>query len=298
MDNITYQSGNQFNNLPAGNYTAYIKDGVGCIGSAPVTVQGYPAIEISARYTNTSSCLNDGTIQANDPIGGRSPFTYSLDGTNFQQSKSFSGLAAGTYTLSTKDFYGCLATTSVTIGQNPINVTSYAWNASSCTATNGKIQLLLTGGVSPYSYSMDGVTYQSSPLFTNLAAGVYAGFVKDSKGCVGTKTGIVVGPTDCTPTFTRNNTNGSNHKSADKSIALNIQAYPNPTETEFTLSLEGYDCKEKISIIVTDVLGRKVYQTDGTGKLQYRFGNNFKTGIYLLAVLQRKERRIIKLIKE
>ena len=77
-----------------------------------------------------------------------------------------------------------------------------------------------------------------------------------------------------------------------------MQAYPNPTESEFTLVLQGYNGQEKVSIIVTDLLGRKVYQTEGTGKSQYRFGTAFKAGMYNVQVLQGTEKASVKLVKE
>jgi hypothetical protein len=300
LDNVNYQVSNKFYNLAPGIYTAYVKDAIGCVASKKANVQQIHPPTLTARYTNSSTCLNNGTIQANDPIGGQAPFTYSLDGSTFQSSKSFAGLAAGTYTLIVKDTKGCLGTTNVTIGLNPINVTSYAWNASSCTATNGKIQLYVTGGVNPYAFSIGGVTYQTSTnLFTNLAAGTYTGFIKDAKGCIGTKAGIVVGPAGCVPTFTNNTNNSRNNtQKISEYTGLKIQAHPNPTNTDFILVLEGYNSKEKVSVVVTDQLGRKVYQSEGMGKLQYRFGQNFLAGMYYIQVVQGNEKRSIKLVKE
>ena len=208
-----------------------------------------------------------------------------IDGTTFQTGKSFSGLAAGTYTLTAKDSKGCLGTASVTITQNAINVTSYAWNASSCAATNGKIQLFLTGGFSPYSYSIDGVTYQTSNLFTNLSAGTYTGYVKDAAGCLGMKTGIAVGPSGCNAPFAGSN-NTKQIQVTGNNAELKVQVFPNPGETEFTLVLPGYDSRSKVSIIVTDILGKKVYQAEGIGKQQYRFGKGFVAGVYHLEVIK------------
>ena len=115
--------------------------------------------------------------------------------------------------------------------------------------------------------------------------------------CVGTLTGIVVGP-NCPPppiAGTNAKTNVVN-VSVDKNFT--IEAFPNPTEHEFTVVLDGFNSKEKVSVTVTDLLGRKVYQTAGTGKLQYRFGKNFKPGMYSVQVLQCKLSKSLKLIKE
>lgn len=44
---------------------------------------------------------------------------------------------------------------------------------------NGTIIALVTDGVAPYTYSINGITYQSSNIFTNLYSGVYTIYVKD-----------------------------------------------------------------------------------------------------------------------
>lgn len=77
-----------------------------------------------------------------------------------------------------------------------------------------------------------------------------------------------------------------------------MQVYPNPSQSEFTLILQGYDSKAKVLITVTDILGRKVYQSEIAGKQQHRFGANFMTGIYNVQVIQGGDKRNIKLVKE
>ncbi|GAB3875131.1 hypothetical protein GCM10028824_29700 [Hymenobacter segetis] len=47
-------------------------------------------------------------------------------------------------------------------------------------ASTGSITVSATGGKSPYTYSRDDVTYQSSATFSNLAAATYTIYVKDS----------------------------------------------------------------------------------------------------------------------
>ena len=291
LDGINYQASNTFLNLAPGPYTCYMKDALGCMAQKNVIVPVTSAFSVTARHTN-ASCINDGSIQANDPVGGAAPFSYSLDGITFQPGKSFSGLSAGNYTLYAKDINNCYATTAITIDVIFIGVTAYATSATGCSANNGKIQLFLySGTVGPYTYSLDNITFQVSNVFNNLAPGLYYGYVKDSKGCVGLNDALV-GPLGCTgPTFTK--TAGAAGLSE-----LKVKAYPNPSTDEFTLMLEGYDSKAKVSIMVTDIMGRKVYQTEGVGKQQYRFGKEFITGIYYLEVMQGTEKKKLALVKE
>ncbi|MBA4854104.1 PA14 domain-containing protein, partial [Emticicia sp. BO119] len=71
-------------------------------------------------------------------------YQYSIDGTNFQTSNVFSGLAAGTYTITIKDVYGCTATSSVTLSGTTLSVTANSNNPLCVGQT-----LNLTGSASP-----------------------------------------------------------------------------------------------------------------------------------------------------
>jgi hypothetical protein len=78
---------------------------------------------------------------------------------------------------------------------------------------------------------------------------------------------------------------------------LTIKAFPNPSSTSFTLLLPG-SANDKAIITVTDLLGRSVYQATGTGNQEYKFGYDFRPGIYLVKVIRGTDIQSIKLIKE
>ena len=81
-----------------------------------------------------------------------------------------------------------------------------------------------------------------------------------------------------------------------KNSTISVKAYPNPTTSEFTLKLEGLS-NDKVSVIVTDIMGRKVLSAETSNKL-YTFGNTLKAGIYTVQVVQGDQKQSIKLIKE
>lgn len=300
LNGTNYQVGNVYNNLPAGPYTCYVKDSKGCIGVTAVTVTQGASLGVTVSKTLVSTCQNDGSMQAT-ASGGTAPFTYSLDDVTYQPGNSFSGLAAGNYTVWVKDSKGCKGFRNVTLNLNLIGVTYNVTAAGSCASTNGVIQLFRTGGVGPYTYSIDGNTYQSSSTFSNLAPGTYDGFVKDSKTCIGATSNIVVGPEGCSGPIAGNLKGNKNTASNSVKIAANsvlkISAYPNPSASSFKLILEG-GSKEKVVITVSDLSGRKLYQAAGELQKQYNFGNEFIPGMYLLQVVQGSNKQTIKLVKE
>ncbi|MEP7164080.1 MAG: putative Ig domain-containing protein [Ferruginibacter sp.] len=292
-----FQANNKYVNLAAGPYTAYVKDSKGCVSSQSATVTQGAGLTLTANKSNTSTCVNDGTIQL-IASGGVAPYTYSIDdGVNYQNSNTFSDLSANSYPAKVKDSKGCTGSLNVTINLNQIVVTATATPASSCVAGNGKIQLFRTGGVGPYSYSLDGNTYLPSSTFTNLSPDYYVGYVKDSKACVGQLIDILVGPEECLARTVAGKNNKNNVVKIPGNNTLKVYAYPNPTATEFVLKLEGYT-NDKVSIIVTDIMGRKIYQSEINGKQQHKFGSNFNPGLYNVQVIQGNEKKSIRLVKE
>ena len=176
----------------------------------------------------------------------------------------------------------------------------YTEPASSCGNSNGRIQLFLTGGFGPYTYSLNNFTYQNSNVFNGLNAGIYMGYVKDSRGCVGSLSLIEVGPS-CPSIANKGNQQIPIPLKETKTVStgsiLTIQAYPNPSATAFTVKITGA-AQEKTTLILTDIMGRKILQEDLAGKQLYCFGNNVEAGIYLLQVVQGDRKQSLKLIKE
>lgn len=192
----TFQAGNIFNNISPGIYTVYVKDAIGCISSVSVDVASNPVPTIAVTST-TAACGNvNGSITA-DGSGGVAPLQYSINGTTFQASPLFSGLPAGSYTVTVKDATGCIATTTVIIASTGGPSATATSTPANCGFSNGTITITPTG-TGPFTYSINGSTYQASALFTNVAAGNYFVFVKDANGCVGAAIVIVnplAGPT-------------------------------------------------------------------------------------------------------
>jgi len=66
--------------------------------------------------------------------------------------------------------------------QNALPSTGSA-SATTCGASTGMINVTVTGGTAPFSYSINGGTVQGSNIFTGLAAGTYNILVTDASGC-------------------------------------------------------------------------------------------------------------------
>lgn len=196
LDGITYQSSNIFNGLSDGDYTVYAKDNSGCVNEFDVTLTEPTALALSA--TNTSpSCHggNDGTIEANGS-GGTPSLTYSIDGTNFQNTTTFTGISAGNYTVTLKDGNGCTTTTSTTVSEPDTLTFTTSETHVLCNGDNtGSTVITPNGGTAPYTYDLDNNGFQSSNSFTDLAAGTYTVTVKDDNNCTSSQVISISQPT-------------------------------------------------------------------------------------------------------
>lgn len=145
----------------------------------------------SGTITSTQpSCYggSDGTITVSPPTGANPPFTYYIGSTGQYNNNVFTGLAGGkTYTLSAVDSKGCTINISygyylgqpVALGASP-----YTTQSPGCNLSNGNLYANANNGTPPYTYSLDGVNYYSNGgVFTNLPAGGYTLYIKDSKNC-------------------------------------------------------------------------------------------------------------------
>jgi hypothetical protein len=79
---------------------------------------------------------------------------------------------------------------------------------------------------------------------------------------------------------------------------FNVKAWPNPTEHSFILNVKSDNLNDEVVIKVHDIVGRQVYITSGATNRNYRFGESFVTGVYIVEVRQGDKKSILKLIKQ
>ncbi|MFZ4057334.1 MAG: beta strand repeat-containing protein, partial [Ferruginibacter sp.] len=192
-----YQSSNTFSALSTGQYQVTVRDANGCLVMSVVNVTNTTGLQISAGSVSASCSANNGAITLSG-LGGVLPYTYNLNNGAFQSSSIFTGLSAGNYIAKIKDANGCIRISNLTVGLIGVPTIATTQVNTNCNGTNGSITISGTGGLSPYTFSIDGTTYQTTGAFTHLAAGSYTAYLKDSTGCMTTKpvvlTNIGAGP--------------------------------------------------------------------------------------------------------
>jgi len=186
INGTVYQTSNFFNNLPAGNYNVTVKDAVGCVGITSVIITQPVPFVITTENTNVL-CNGSYTGRISLQVGGGSgTLAYSYNGgSTFQSSKVFNNLNAGNYWFIVKDAAGCVGITSTTITEpTTITINKSTLNVSCFGSNNGAIYAFANGGVGALQYSLNGILYQNSGIFTNLSGGNFVVYVKDANNCV------------------------------------------------------------------------------------------------------------------
>lgn len=158
----------------------------------PETLQ-LPSANISSTPVKCFG-KNEGTISV-IPVGGTPPYKVRLDGnlltSEFNVTKTITNLSAKTYTIQIEDKNGCktpVTTQKVIQPATGINIQKESdGNPTSYGASNGFINVLVSGGTLPYTsyewYNEGGVKVGTSQNISKLRAGTYNVIVTDSNGC-------------------------------------------------------------------------------------------------------------------
>jgi hypothetical protein len=162
-------------------------------------------VTVMATVTNAITGQNNGSITAN--ASGGSGFTYAINNGSFQSSNVFTNLGKGNYTITAKNSDGCIGNTQVSISEispcdnTTITVATTVHTHTECSSpADGSITINATGSTG-FSYSIDGINFQSSNMFNNLTGGSKTITVKDVNNCART-VNVIIGPTPAGPLFT------------------------------------------------------------------------------------------------
>ncbi|MCG6185844.1 T9SS type A sorting domain-containing protein [Maribellus maritimus] len=165
--------------LQKGKYYIGVIDSCGTIaGPYEIEVTGYEEIAISDYDVTPVSCYEaaDGEIDLADYVtGGNETYTYTLSGGNLaddveQTTPLFTGLEAGTYTVSVTDTHECPADEVIVVVEtpDPLVVTFDSLYVSCAGEEDGEITIIIAGGTggtygvggSDPDYEEDGKSYR------------------------------------------------------------------------------------------------------------------------------------------
>jgi gliding motility-associated-like protein len=202
LDGGTFQITPTFIGLTAATHTVVVKDAVGCISSSISFVVAPGAVLTGTATSTSTSCtgVSNGTITVTfsgtpAQVAALQP-QYSIDGGAYQSSNIFTGVSAGSHQAVIKSINGCQsAPITVTVGVAATVTGTPAVTATSCNgASDGQVSITPTNGTSPYQYSVDGGTFQTTPSFTGLTATSHSFVIKDAVGCTSSPVSFTITP--------------------------------------------------------------------------------------------------------
>jgi gliding motility-associated-like protein len=202
-DNCGIASLTQTAGLPSGSFypvgtttvTYEAIDVHGNVNTCSFDVTIHPTPELSTSSTDVScNGFGDGEIDLT-VTSGTAPFTYNWS--NGGSSEDLTNLQPGVYGVTVTDVFGCSASTTDTIAQPDLLLLSKEVDNVSCYGGNdGAIDLTISGGVTPYTFTWD--TGASTEDLNSLTAGNYSVLVEDANGCTVTDATVINQPDSIT----------------------------------------------------------------------------------------------------
>jgi gliding motility-associated-like protein len=195
LNNGTYQNSPDFNNLPDGSYTIFIRNVfTTCenFNTVPLVIDN---LELTGTTTDILCRLDAAGVIDISISGGTPPYTYSWS--NSATTEDLIDIVGGTYTVTVTDANGCTISDDFTVNQPTDMLDSTITSATDVLCNGdgtGEIDLTVNGGTPPYTYLWN--TGDTSEDLVNVIAGAYSVTVTDANGCTTTSQSTILEPTE------------------------------------------------------------------------------------------------------
>ncbi|MBI3519842.1 MAG: gliding motility-associated C-terminal domain-containing protein [Bacteroidetes bacterium] len=169
--------------LCAGVYSVMVTDAAGCQAVANFSLNTISPVVFSTPDLDNPTCTNNcnGSLTT-IPIGGTLPYTYSWTPTE-PSTPTINGLCSGAYSVTVSDANGCPVSESYSLTNPPtLTMTAAITDASCNTVSDGAIDITVSGGVSPYTYTWTPGSFNTEDI-SNLSIGNYTINLTDNFGC-------------------------------------------------------------------------------------------------------------------
>ena len=163
---------NNFANTTANFQTIYAKilNGADCYGVIKIRLE----VKSFPNFTPMTQVLCEKSTITLSVASGFSSYLWSSG----QQTNSIQVNSAGTYSVTVTNSDGCMAIKTFTVILSNVAVITDVIVTDFAGANNSaEIQY---EGIGDYLFSIDGINYQESPLFENIAAGTYLAHIKEN----------------------------------------------------------------------------------------------------------------------
>ena len=171
--------------LAAGEYSCFVEDSRSCTDSAVFTIINPEVISFAYSVQNVL-CFGEesGSISVDSILGGNGVYSFYIN--EAQSVLAVDSLSSGTYLLYVEDSLGCVSeVANVSISQaEPLSASYLVSPVSVENTMDGVVDVVVSGGTAPYSYSFNGAPGQSNSLMNNLSSGWCSIEITDSNNCL------------------------------------------------------------------------------------------------------------------
>jgi gliding motility-associated-like protein len=177
--------------LAENTYTVTITDDNGCPAPFTFDIADPDALNASTEVAFAIDCSGQTGSAIVTPTGGTPGYTFLWE--NGSTNNELTNVGVGTYNVTVTDANGCETFSLVEMSQpDALVVTPIANDALCHNTANGSIDLVVSGGIPPYTFDWsNGTTDQNAQ---NLVANTYTVEVTDANGCSATEIVIVEAP--------------------------------------------------------------------------------------------------------
>ena len=178
-NNTNYTSEASISGLSGGSHTLSIRDANGCTLTEQFNLATPANLEVAIDNIAAPTCSNsnDGTAQVSTTASELS-YLWSDGGTEAINTN----LVSGSHSVTVSNINGCSEVLRVDIpAPTLMNITVANTQAATCTSSTGQASVTVTGGQAPYTYLWD--NGQTTPIGSNLTAGMHQVQVIDANGC-------------------------------------------------------------------------------------------------------------------
>lgn len=245
-----------------GSYSLIGIDNNGCADTTDVNVNTELFYNVDTLSSNDCA-LNDTICIDLTTIGSFPPYSYEWSSGQTTQDVCLN--APGTYYVTTTDTLGCEIVDTFNLTSNILQVYVLASPPTCDNTSNGEIEIIVAGGLSPYNYEWS--TGDTIQMISALGVGTYAVTITDSYGCSEVESvtftdylyltsSLEVTPPTCVDS---NNTNtlGSINLTPDDGVLPYSFVWSNSAQTEDIDNLTP----GTYTVTITDSLGCEIINT-------------------------------------
>ncbi|HET6990605.1 MAG TPA: PKD domain-containing protein, partial [Bacteroidia bacterium] len=239
---------------------------------------------ISSSFTPSTTCIATNTVMsfANTSSLTMDPMFNTIALPNYSGNTSYydwdfgdgtpvSHVANPTHSYATAGSYIVTLTCNIDGWNNDCSVSSSkvisVGLASSATSvavncfgsSSGSVTLTGSGGITPYTFSLNQSAYQSSGVFNNLPAGNYTGTVMDNNGCLSTASVTITQPA----AIVIQNVSSTNSSCGSANGALLVNASGGTGALQYQLNTNPYQSSNQFNNLLSDFYQINVKDANG-----------------------------------